>query len=126
MRGRIIAVVGLLAIAVPVVALAEGLPPHSSYFSEHPKYQGHGSNVGLLVRWRANNADIYAADTCLGLYNGYANQAQVRDVPMRNDHLNYQGKATVYEQTGQVHVPMTLTAKVTDKQVSGTISFPKT
>src|SRR5579884_4139888 len=109
MRGRIIAVAGLLAVAVPVTALGEGLPPHSSFFAEHAKYTGHGSNIQFLVRWRLNNADIYASDNCLGESNGYANEAIVRDVRMRDDRLNYNGKATVYEQTGTVKVTLRVT-----------------
>ena len=126
MRGRSIAAVGLVAIAVPAIAVAEGLPPHSSYFSEHAKYSGHGSNVGFLVRWRANDADIYASDNCLGESNGYANEAMIRGVKMRNDRLNFNGKATVYEQTAMLHVAMRLSSKVSDKKITGTIAFPKT
>lgn len=124
MRGRTIAAVGLLAVAVPVIAGAEGLPPHSSYFSEHARYAGHGSNIGFLVRWRLNDADIYASDNCLGEQNGYANEAMVRGVPMRNDRVNFHGKAVVYTQAGSHHVLMTVTSKVSEKQITGTVSFP--
>ncbi len=126
MRGRTVVAAGLLAAAVPAVAVAEQLPANSSYYSEDHHYSGMGSNVGFLVYWKKNKADIYVADNCLGNDGVYTNEATARGVTMRKDRLNYNGPARVYASGQTLHVTLRLSATVSRTKVTGTVAFPQT
>jgi hypothetical protein len=126
MRGRVVAAAGALAAAVPVIAWADALPPHSSFYAEHHNYMGKGTNIEFRVQRAKHTSDIYASYDCLGKTNGYTNQATVRGAQIHKQALHYNGHATVYEATGSKTVTVKLSATVTSKKVTGTVAFPNT
>jgi hypothetical protein len=126
MSARTVLTVLLSVVAVPAIAVADGLPPHSSYYAEHHHYAGKGSNVEVVVNRSTNRATIYASDNCLGTQGGYTQQATVRGAVVRDGKLHYDGKANVYSQTGTMKVTLKLVATVTSQRVTGTVNFPDT
>ena len=127
---RLAAASAVAVVAIPALALAEKLPPHSSYYDQHAHQTKPVNDVSLLVYRNKGNADIYVYNFCLGSQtNGgqkYPNTAGARGVKVRKGKIAYDGKGTIYTPDGQKHVAMKFTATVGRKKTTGTAKFPGT
>ena len=130
-RSRIAAVSAVAVLAGPALALAEQLPPHSSYYDQHANQTKPTNDVSLLVHRKQGVADVYVYNFCLGSESGeggqkYPDTAGARGVKVHKGKISFDGKATIYTQSGQKHVAMRFKATVAPKKVTGTAKFPGT
>ena len=125
------AVFAAAALAVPAVVLAEGIGPHSTGYQQHPGATKPENDVSLIVHRDKHNADVFVNNFCLGTASGsgsqkYPNDAIARGIKVSHGKISYDGKATIYTQSGQRQVAMRLAAKIKPKTVKGTVKFPGT
>jgi hypothetical protein len=130
-RGRFAAASAVAVVAIPALALAEQLPPHSSYYDQHANQTKPVNDVSLLVYRKQGKADVYVYNYCLGSQSGeggqkYPNTAGARGVKVHKGKIAFDGKATIYMPNGQKHVAMKFKAKVERKKATGTAKFPGT
>lgn len=130
MRTRpLVALATTVALATPAAVLAEGFGPHSSYYNQHPRATKPVNDVSIVVHRDKSNADVYVNNFCLGSQTGegstkYPNNASARGVKVRRGKISYRGKATIYTQSGQKHVPMRFAATIKPRKATGTAKFP--
>lgn len=128
--GRFAAATAVVVVAIPALALAEKLPPHSSYYDQHAHQTKPVNDVSLLVYRNKSTADVYVYNFCLGSQTNegqkYPNTAGARGVKVNKGKIAFSGKGTIYTQSGQKHVAMRFKATVARKQVTGTAKFPGT
>src|SRR3954469_8795802 len=94
---RFAAVSAVAVVAVPALALAEELPPHSSYYDQHAHQTKPMNDVSLLVHCNKGNADLYVNNFCLGSQSGeggpkYPNSASARGVKVHKGKISFDGK----------------------------------
>jgi hypothetical protein len=120
---------GCLAVA-PVVALAEGIGPHASYYDEHPHATKPVNDVAIVVHRDKHKADVFVNNFCLGSQTAggrkYPNNASARGVKVKHGKIAYDGHGTIYTESGQRHVPMKFAATITRKKATGTAKFAGT
>lgn len=125
-----------VALALPAVALADRIGPHSSLYNQHPLTSRKPSNnVQVLVHRNTGKTLVDVANFCLGsqLISGpgipatrYPNSASISP-RLRSGRLAFNGKASEYQgQTSTKKVRMIFSARVTSKKVIGYAKFPGT
>ncbi len=127
MRVRPLICVGAVAaLAVPAVALAEGLAPHSSYYNQHPYAKRVTNDVSLVVQRKRGKATVFVSNACLGRFGNAIGSANVSSVSVHRGKLAYHGKAFEYNATGSQKVSVAVSGTVTKKKASGKVTFPGT
>lgn len=137
LRRIAIAIATTAALALPAVAIADAIAPHSSFYSQHPMTPGAkpSNNVTVYLHRNTGKVLVGIGNFCLGstLLSGpgvkptrYPDSASVQ-TRVRGGRMSFRGMATVY--AGQTHsrrVRTIFAAKMTAKAVTGSAKFPGT
>jgi|tagenome__1003787_1003787.scaffolds.fasta_scaffold20272574_2 hypothetical protein len=116
------------ALAVPAAVLADGLGPHTTWYDQHPHSTKPHDDVSIVVHRDKGRADVFVSNSCLGTEssNGidYPDSAGARGVRVRHGKIAFNGKATIYRNTGQEKVAMKFAATLKPKKATGSAKFP--
>jgi hypothetical protein len=131
MDARLVAAaVATAALGLPAAVLADGLGPHSTWYDQHPKATKPHDDVSIVVHRDKGNADVFVTNSCLGTDSSggstFPRTADVRGVKVSKGKISYNGKATIFTQTGQETVTMQFAATIKPKKATGTAKFPGT
>jgi hypothetical protein len=116
------------ALVAPAAVLADGIGPHSSWYDEHPNARAPHDDVSIVFHRDKGRADVFVSNSCLGTEtsNGiqYPDSAGARGVRVRHGKIAFDGKATIFRNTGQEKVAMKFAAALKPKKATGTAKFP--
>lgn len=130
MRSRLLLTSAVaVAVSIPAVAVADGIPAHSNL------YQMHSGKTSVFVTYHRNTgrALVQVTNPCLGSYLAgppggqqvrVTNAAIASSVRVAHGRITYRGPARIYGAKRGRTIRMVISARLTAKQVSGTASFP--